>query len=424
LRHKVSSRREDRCIKTILLEREAGFVQRSSVRELAEALRPRYQRASKRERGRVLDQFCAATAYHRVYARTLLRTAPLPPAPSSGHRGRPPTYGPAEITLLQVCWEVTDGLCGKRLAPFLGELLDRLTALDALPRTATPEVVARVAQMSSATVDRLLRPSRDRWPGRGRSLTKPGTLLRQQVPIRTFAQWDEAQPGFLEMDLVAHCGSNGSGEFLFTLSAVDVATGWMALEGVQNKSEWAVFEALGRLRERLPFPLRGLDSDNGGEFINHNLVHYCRTEGITLTRSRPYRKNDNCYIEQKNWSVVRRLVGYARFERNGLPALNHVYALARDQVNFFQPVLKLREKTRDGARVTKRYDSARTPYRRLLETDILTESRLQSLQDRYHQIHPVHQKLAIEAAQSALYRLAVREGSIVSQRMPLENIHL
>jgi hypothetical protein len=226
------------------------------------------------------------------------------------------------------------------------------------------------------------------------------------------------------MDLVAHCGSNGSGEFLFTLSAVDVATGWMALEGVQNKSEWAVFEALERLRERLPFPLRGLDSDNGGEFINHNLVHYCAREGITLTRSRPYRKNDNCFIEQKNWSVVRRLVGYARFERNGLPALHHLYDLARDQVNFFQPVLKLREKTRDGAKVTKRYDEARTPYRRLLETDILPEPGLQSLHDRYHQIHPVQQKLAIEAAQSALYRLATREGFIVSQRMPLEKIPL
>jgi hypothetical protein len=425
LLQKFSSRRVDRCFTTILLEREAGAVQRQSVHDLAAALRPRYQRSPKAERGRILDQFCAATGYHRVYARTLLRASPSPASGPPPAHGRPSRFGSAEIQLLQACWEITDGLCGKRLAPFLGELLARLRACDALPTEATPAVVARVAQMSASTVDRLLRPYRDRWPGRGRSLTKPGTLLKRSVPVRTFADWDEACPGFLEIDLVAHCGAHGAGEFLFTLSAVDVATGWIGLEAVLNKGELAVFEALERLRTRLPFPLLGLDCDNGSEFLNHHLIRWCQAEGITLTRSRPYRKNDNCFIEQKNWSVVRRLVGYARFDRHALVRLQAVYAAAEEAVNFLQPVLKLREKVRDGARITRRYDTARTPYRRLLDHPAaLDHGTLAILRDRSEQLHPVRLKLAIEAAQQALYARAVREGPVLSQRMPLEKISL
>ncbi len=395
---------------------------RKSVHDLAAALRPRYQRSTKSERGSMLDQFCAATAYHRVYARHLLGTYPVPPAVHRPHRGRPARYGPAEVRLLQACWEITDGLCGKRLAPFLGELLDRLTACEALPAEATPAVVALVAQMSPATVDRLLQPYRERWPGHGRGLTKPGTLLKHQIPIRTFAAWDDARPGFLEIDLVAHCGATGAGEFLFTLSAVDVATGWMGLEAVTNKGELAVFEALERLRARLPVPLLGLDCDNGSEFMNHHLLRWCQAEGITLTRSRPYRKNDNCFIEQKNWSVVRRLVGYARFERGCVVRLQAVYDEAESLVNFLQPVLKLREKIRDGTKITKRYDVARTPYRRLVDHAILDTPGRERLQEQFEQLHPVRMKLAIEAAQQALYDRAVREGLVVSQRMPLEKI--
>jgi hypothetical protein len=424
LPQKFSSRKEDRCLRTILLEREGGAVRRASVQEYAAAVRSRYQRGSKSERGRILDAFCEATGYHRVYARALLRDTGAAAAPAAPRHGRPRRYGPAEARLLQACWEVTDGLCGKRLAPFLAELLERLAACEALPSEATPEVIARVAGMSAATVDRCLRPYRARVPGKGRSLTKPGTLLKSQIPIRTFADWDDGRPGFLEIDLVAHCGASGAGEFLFTLSAVDVLTGWMGLEPVLNKGELAVFEALGRLRARLPFPLLGLDSDNGSEFINHALVRWCGDEGITLTRSRPYRKNDNCYIEQKNWSVVRRLVGYARFERGCYVLLRAVYDRAETQVNFLQPVLKLREKVRDGAKIIKRYETARTPYRRLLDTDCLDATTHTVLRTRFEAIHPVKLKLDIEAAQQALYERARREGSVMSQRIDLEKISL
>jgi hypothetical protein len=397
-------------------------VQRSSVRELAEAMRMRYGRTGKRGKGQILDQFCSLTGYHRAYARALLRAAE--PGRAAARPGRPATYGTTEVGLLRACWELADGICGKRLAPFLPELLAKVAACGALPAEAGPELVARVARMSPATADRLLGPHRAAWPARGLGTTKPGTLLKRQVPIRTFAEWDEARPGFLELDLVAHCGPVGAGEFAFTLSAVDVCTGWVALRAVANKGELAVFAALTDLRAGLPFPLLGLDCDNGGEFINRNLLAYCRAEGITLTRSRPYRKNDNCHVEQKNWSVVRRLVGYARFERLALPALDRLYALADDYVNFLQPVLKLADKTRHGARVIKRYDRARTPYRRLLATATLSAEAAAALAARYAALHPVRLKLDLERAQQDLHARAVREGPLLRQRMPREKAYL
>jgi len=415
----------------ILLEREAGRVRRSSVGDLAAALRPRYTQADRQLKRQMLDEFCAVTGYHRAYARALLRQGPGHSARPSGQvlsrPGRPARYQAGDQAVLQACWLIADRICGKRLAPYLGELLAQLAACDALPPEATPAVVARVGKMSPATVDRLVAAARPAWPRRGLGTTKPGTLLKQQIPIRTFAQWDEGRPGFLELDLVAHCGPVGAGEFAFTLSGVDVATGWMGLRAVRNKGELAVFEALERLRAELPFPLLGLDCDNGGEFINHNLLRYCQREGITLTRSRPYRKNDNCHIEQKNWSVVRRLVGYGRFEAAAMPALERVYALARDYINFCQPVMKLVERIRDGPRVTRRYDRAQTPYRRLLAAEILPASVTMALRERYAALHPIRLKLDLEAAQQALCAQAVpprpaRDAAVPSA--PFEKVAL
>lgn len=398
-------------------------MRRSSKREYAEAVRPRYRRADRAGKGRILDEFCAATGYHRVYARRLLGGRAVPPVDAPRARGaRRRRYGSEALGLLVACWEVADGICSKRLAPFLGELLDRLAACDALPPQATPELRAQVARMSAATVDRLLAPLRGGRLGRGRGTTKPGTLLKGQVPIKTFADWDAAVPGFLEIDLVAHCGPTGAGEFVLTLSTVDVATGWSTCVAVRNKGQDAICRAVEQLRQGLPVPLRGLDSDNGSEFLNHALLRYCVERGITFTRSRPYRKNDTCHVEQKNWSVVRRLVGYARFEWQALTALERVYSLAADYVNFLQPVLKLTDKTRDGPRVRKRYDSARTPYRRLLASGALSPEQAAALAARSAALHPVRLKLALEEAQQHLASLAVREYSPVRQRKSLEKI--
>jgi hypothetical protein len=314
-------------------------VKRETRYDYAAAVAMRYQRSSREQKGWILDEFCAATGYNRKYAIKLLR-GPFPRTALPVGHGRPPLYRPEDAALLRTCWELADHICSKRLAPFLPELLDKLRACGELCDVSLG-LAERVAHMSAATIDRLLAPHRALSRGRGRSLTRPGSLLRNQVPIKTFAEWDDAQPGFLEIDLVAHCGSTSAGQFLFTLSTVDVASGWTLCRGVRNRGEEAVFDELAEIRRRLPFPLLGLDADNGGEFMNRTLVHYCEAESITLTRARPYRKNDSCHIEQKNWSVVRRLVGYARFEQDALAALNAVYLLAEDYVNFLQPVLKL-----------------------------------------------------------------------------------
>jgi len=219
--------------------------------------------------------------------------------------------------------------------------------------------------------------------------TKRGSLLKRSIPIRTFTDWEEDTPGFLEIDLVSHCGDNTEGFFLTSLTTVDVASGWSECIAVWGKGQQRVRAAIHRVRQRLPFPLLGLDSDNGSEFINHHLYNYCREEGITFTRSRAYKKNDSCHVEQKNWSVVRRLIGYDRYDSKAAhEALNRVHDLIRLHTNFFQPVRKLVHKTRHGAKVHKVYDTAQTPYQRLLSAGILSEVKAQELAATYSRLNP------------------------------------
>ncbi len=270
-------------------------VQQASRHDLARALAPRYTHASKRQKGQLLDEFCAITGYTRKHALVMLSRPPVEDrARSVG--GRPRSYGPAEVALLRVCWSATDGICSKRLAPFLPELLERLRHWHAL-RHVSAETIERVARMSPSTIDRALASSRAGLPKRGISLTRPGTLLKHQVAIKTFADWTETVPGFVEVDLVAHCGWTGAGPFLYTLTLVDVATGWVSCAGLRDKRAQTVLAALHRLHEGLPFRILGLDSDSGSEFLNKPLVEYCAAHRITFTRGRPYRKNDSCFVE-------------------------------------------------------------------------------------------------------------------------------
>jgi hypothetical protein len=251
------------------------------------------------------------------------------------------------------------------------------------------EIEAQLCQISPSTIDRLLRPYRRLGGRHPFTTTKPGSLLKRAIPIRTFTDWQEGRPGFLEVDLVAHCGESTEGFYLTTLCTVDVASGWSECMGVWGKGQERVGGAVHRVRQRLPFPLLGLDSDNGSEFINQHLYNYCRREGITFTRSRSYKKNDSCHVEQKNWSVVRRLIGYDRYNsRAALEALNRIYDLTHLYVNFFQPVMKLVDKTRHGAKVHKVYDTAQTPYQRLLKAGLLTEAKRQELAATYHHLNP------------------------------------
>jgi Integrase core domain len=397
-------------------EGEVGeAVQRASRHDLVRALAPRYGHVGKMEKGQILDQVCEVTGYTRKYALALLRHPPGDEPRVRRTRHRAASYGPEEVKLLRLCWLVTDGICSKRLAPFLPELLERLRRRQAL-REFPIAVQTRVAGMSAATVDRALKPLREQTKvRRGVGTTSAGTLLKRQIAIRTFADWTDARPGFLEMDLVAHCGWSGAGQFLYTLSMVDVATGWVVCAGLRDKRQETVILALQRLRAQLPFRILGLDSDNGTEFINHALFDYCAHHGITFTRSRPYLKNDTCHVEQKNWAVVRRLVGYDRLEWPALPALEHIHDLARDYVNFLHPVRKLVSKSRTGPRVTRRYDVAQTPYHRLLDSGVLSIKMTNQLQALSKHLDPFRLKVQLEAAQRTLAARAVRSDSYVRQ---------
>ncbi len=262
-------------------------------------------------------------------------------------------------------WRAANCICGKRLVPGLPlfvEALERHGELQPDPQTRT-----LLLTLSPATADRLLKRARAGTKPHGLTTTKPGTLLKQAIPVRTFAQWDDAQPGFMEVDLVAHCGEATQGVYLNSLDMIDVKTRWVELYALLNRSQATVSAAIVTCRHRLPYALLGLDSDNGAEFINHDLKRYCEQEHITFTCCRPYKKNDQAYVEQKNWTAVRQNVGYHRYEGPAAcAALNALYEPLRLYLNFFQPVMVLVEKIRDGAKVTKRYDAAQTPYQRVL----------------------------------------------------------
>jgi hypothetical protein len=314
------------------------------------------------------------------------------------------------MSALKIAWEATDRLCSKRFQPFLPELAGILKRKGEL--IMTEETEAQLCRMSASTIDRRLRCWRRDGLRHPLSTTKPGTLLKNAITVRTFSEWDDKRPGYLEADLVAHCGESSEGFYLTTLSTVDVATGWCEPEAVWGKGQERVGGAVHHVRQRLPMPMLGLDSDNGSEFINQGLYNYCRKGGITFTRSRSYKKNDSCHVEQKNWSVVRRVVGYDRFNsKAAFKALGDVYTLLRLYINFFQPVLKLVGKSRHGAKVYKVYDIAQTPYQRLLRSGVLTEEKKRELASIYAALNPVTLLKQIRDTVEYLRTLAERPSS-------------
>ncbi len=318
------------------------------------------------------------------------------------------------MAALKLAWEATDRLCSKRFRPFLPELAGILRRKGEL--SVTEETETQLCRMSPSTIDRILRRWRGNGPRHGLGTTKPGTLLKNAIPVRTFSEWSENKPGFLEVDLVAHCGDSAEGFYhLTTLSAVDVATGWYEPVAVWGKGHDRVGGAIYDVRQRLPMTLLGLDSDNGSEFINQSLYDYCRQNKITFTRSRSYKKNDSCHVEQKNWSVVRWTIGYDRFiSKAAFKALYDVYALIRLYINFFQPVLKLVGKSRQGAKVRKVYDTAQTPYQRLLRSGALTEPKKRELAAIYTALNPVMLLKQIRQEVEYLWTLAERQPSLSS----------
>lgn len=384
----------------------------------------RYRRARKKGKGELLDEFVALTGYNRWYAVSLLRglceREPLArQRVEQRKRRRPRIYDAAVLTALRQVWVIMDCICGKRLAAVLPEMIGVLERHGELELEATTR--QKLQAISAASIDRLLAPERRRFNVRGRSGTKPGTLLKRQIPVRTFAEWDQSQPGFVEIDLVGHDGGSTHGDFCQTLDVTDVASGWTETQAVINKAQVFVFEALQAVRQRLPFGLKGIDSDNGSEFINDHLLRYAREEHITFTRGRAWKKNDGCFVEQKNYSVVRRAVGYARYEGPAhLRLLNELYAQLRLYTNFFQPVMKLRSKERNGARVKKTYDRPCTPYQRLLALNGPSRKVKQQLRVQYAALNPAELKRTICRLQNRLLKISLRQRARPPATAPRE----
>ena len=380
---------------------------RRSIMEYVQALRNRYFRASKEEKGKMLDEFTQITGLHRKAAIRLLNRSSQSRA--GKRRGRPAMYKDVMLSLKAI-WEISDRLCSKRLQPFIPEMIKVLRQHGEQQIDASAE--RQLSRISPSTIDRLLRPYRRLGGRRGLTTTRPGSLLKRSIPIRTFADWQENKPGFVETDLVAHCGESTEGFYLNTLCAVDVASGWTECLPVWGKGQQRVRSAVHRMRQRLPFALLGVDSDNGSEFINQCFYNYCRREKITFTRSRAYKKNDSCHVEQKNGNVVRRLVGYDRYaSKAAYQCLGRIYDCVRLYVNFFQPTMKLISKARHGAKVYKVYDTARTPYQRLLRSGMLTEAKKQELAATYHHLNPVQLLKQINENLEQLWRLAQQPAS-------------
>jgi len=368
----------------------------------------RYQRSPKKEKSKILSELVELTEYNRAYARRVLRQhgQRLKPGKQSlvvdvrlcATRGRAPVYDEKVKAALLKIWKVMDYICGKRMQPALAEMVIVLERHNELRCDRLTK--QKLLRVSAATIDRLLRPERRKYELRGKARTKPGTLLKHQIPIRTFAEWDEQQPGFGEIDLVGHDGGVAAGEYCQTLDLTDIATTWTETMAVRNKAQARVFEALQKVRKNLPFPLLGLDSDNGSEFINDELLRYCKQERISFTRSRPYRKNDSCFVEQKNYSIVRRAVGYARYDTDEqCQLLNELYSYLRLYTNFFLPTMKLKSKERMGSRVKKKYDQALTPYQRVWQSKLVSKAKKDQLRTKYVTLNPAALKRKIEGVQ-------------------------
>ena len=369
--------------------------------ELTNAVRRRYCAATGAEKRKILDEFIAVTGYHQKSAIRALNAEPI--AKRRQTRVRASLYDDAVRAALIVLWEASDRVCGKRLRALLPILLPALERNGHL-HLGEP-MRQKILAMSASTIDRLLRVPRSTT--RLRKSRRAVPEARRRVPVRTFADWNEPPPGSLEMDCVAHCGEVNRGSYVNSLVLTDIASGWTESAPLVVRESGLLVETLDRIRLGLPFALRALDVDNGSEFVNESLIHYCLSHGIELTRSRPYRKNDQAWIEQKNGAVVRKLLGYRRFQGiAAAQAITRLYGASRLFVNFFQPSFKLAEKHRQGAQVSKRYHPPQTPCERLLQAESLPEAAKTKLREVVSALDPLKLLEEIRAVQAYLVTLA------------------
>jgi len=378
-----------------------------------------YRSSKKKIKGQILNWYIKTTGYNRCYASYLLtnhgkrvklndKLIIIGDVNKKIKRKGNKRYDKEVYLALRKIWYISGCLCGKRLKPILPELVSNLQKHQELEVRAW--VAKQLEKISPATIDRMLKGERKKYILKGRTFTKPGSLLKHQIPIRTFADWNENKPGFTEIDLVGHESGNASGDFMQTLDMTDIYSGWTETQAVKNKAQIYVFEALMQIRKRLPMPLLGIDSDSGAEFINGHLLRFCKDNEITFTRARPSRKNDNCYVEQKNYSIVRRAVGYYRYDTQlELKLLNKLYGYLRLYTNYFQPVMKLAKKTRIGSKVIKRYHVAKTPYARLLQSKDLPDKYKNKLMKEYNMLSVGKLKRQITKFQNNLADIAEKK---------------
>ena len=362
-------------------------------REYLQAIHGRYHQFGKSAKSKILDEFCQICGHHRKHAIRLLN-GPSPTAPRR-KPGPAPRYDQAVLAPLKAIWLAADQPCSKRLVAALAAWLP---AWEARQGTLSASVRRRLLGISPASVDRLLRPVRARIGGKGRTTTRPGSLLRQQIPIRAEA-WDTDRPGYLEADTVAHCGESFAGSFIWSITYTDIASGWTACRATWNRGAQGVVEQTRRIEATLPFGILGFDCDNGSEFLNQHLVRYFaqRPAPVAFTRCRPYKKNDQAHVEQKNWTHVRQLLGYWRLDRPELvEPINRLYELRDRLNNFFIPNLKLLEKRREAGRTIKRYAPALTPCQRLLASPWVDPPTKHRLRREQYQIDPFTLKKQVE----------------------------
>lgn len=364
-------------------------------------MRERYQAANKAEKSRILDEFCATSSHHRKSAIRSLNTKPKPKKYHA--RGRKKVYKPENILEpLKTIWLAADQVCGQRLKqmlplwlPFYEKHYEKLK----------PVIIEQLNMISSATIDRMLKPHRCN-SRRGLGGTKPGSLLKTQIPIST-EQWDNDIPGFVEADTVAHCGESMAGDFAWSLTLVDIATTWTENRATWNKGSAGIIEAIQSIEKELPFSLKGFDSDSGSEFLNHHLVRYFADKKVQFTRSRPYKKNDNAHVEQKNWTHVRQLLGYERFDNPKLIALmNDLYVNEVSQLrNHFLSSFKLLSKERVGSKLVKRHTKPITPYARVIASPHIARETKATLREKHCELDPFQLVKTIQQKLEGIYTM-------------------
>ncbi|WP_078125339.1 DDE-type integrase/transposase/recombinase [Leptospira alexanderi] len=377
----------------------------------------RYRWAFKKEKSLILDEFVEVTRYNRSYARTVLRGAEGKKSPSKKLRKKIPVYDEEVRKALEFIWEVLDRICSRRMKAAIPEVLKQIEHLQNYP--LNKYLKTKLLSISSASIDRLLKRIRFKFRGRGTSTTKQPRFLIDKIPIKTFGEWKDTSPGFTQVDLIAHNGGNVYGGFFSTLCATDVCTGWTICILVKNKTEFQMLKAFSKLRKAFPFPLLGIHSDNGSEFINDTILRFAAKHQLTFTRGRPYKKNDNPHIEQKNYSVVRRNTGYLRFDKpEHADSLKALYSYLNLYNNFFLPVMILIEKHRIGSKGIRKYDNPKSPYTRVLERKEVLKITKKELISFYSSLNIFELKEKINQLQAQIVR------SAAPIRNPIEKVRI